>query len=133
MTLTSPSSCNLPATYLPTLPASPASHPACLQRLAGKRVRFVTGTDEHGEKIALAAAARGMAPQEHCDNIVEAYKELWSRLDISYDSFIRTTDAKHVALVEEVLKRVWDKVGKEGKGNEVFKGVWGVLCPLNEP
>ena len=46
-------------------------------RLCGRSVRFVTGTDEHGEKIALAAAKRGMQPQEHCDDIVAAYKHLW--------------------------------------------------------
>lgn len=51
-----------------------------LQRLRGKRVRFVTGTDEHGEKIADAAKARGMQPQEHCDSIVEEYKSLWSQV-----------------------------------------------------
>lgn len=78
-------------------------------RLAGHRVRFLTGTDEHGEKIALAAAARGMSPQEHCDSIVQAYKALWSKLDIAYDGFIRTTDPQHEALVAEVLQRVWDK------------------------
>lgn len=50
------------------------------QRLQGKRVRFVTGTDEHGEKIADAAKARGMQPQEHCDNIVEEYKSLWTQV-----------------------------------------------------
>ncbi|WIA38275.1 hypothetical protein OEZ86_001615 [Tetradesmus obliquus] len=82
---------------------------ARFQRLSGKRVRFLTGTDEHGEKIALAAAARSMSPQEHCDNIVQAYKELWAKLDIAYDGFIRTTDSQHEALVQEVLQRVWDK------------------------
>jgi methionyl-tRNA synthetase len=82
---------------------------ARFQRLSGKRVRFLTGTDEHGEKIALAAAARSMTPQEHCDNIVQAYKELWTKLDIAYDGFIRTTDSQHEALVQEVLQRVWDK------------------------
>ena len=89
---------------------------------------FVTGTDEHGEKIAEAAKARGMQPKDHCDSVVEEYKSLWTQvafccilnsllyvfypntpicklrnsvsvcflqLDISYDSFIRTTDKKH--------------------------------------
>ena len=72
-------------------------------------MRYITGTDEHGEKIALAAAAQGMSPQQHCDSIVQQYKELWSALDISYDSFIRTTAEPHEALVQEVLQRVWDK------------------------
>eukprot|EP00798_Chlamydomonas_sp_ICE-L_P023172 gene23172-30383_t len=79
------------------------------QRLRGKRVRFVTGTDEHGEKIALAAAARGMSPQEHCDDIVTEYKKLWEQLSISYDHFVRTTEPKHAEMVKEVLDRVWKK------------------------
>lgn len=78
-------------------------------RLTGRKVRYVTGTDEHGEKIALAAAAQGMSPQQHCDSIVEQYKALWSQLDISYDSFIRTTAPQHESLVAEVLQKVWDK------------------------
>jgi methionyl-tRNA synthetase len=79
------------------------------QRLAGRKVRYITGTDEHGEKIALAAAAQDMSPQQHCDSIVQQYKSLWTDLDISYDSFIRTTAPQHEALVAEVLQRVWDK------------------------
>ena len=82
---------------------------ARFNRLNGRRVTFITGTDEHGEKIALAAASRGMAPQEHCDDIVASYKKLWEALDISYDSFIRTTDAKHETLVKTVLERVWER------------------------
>lgn len=78
-------------------------------RLTGRKVRYVTGTDEHGEKIALAAAAQDMSPQQHCDSIVEQYKALWSQLDISYDSFIRTTAPQHESLVAEVLQKVWDK------------------------
>lgn len=79
------------------------------QRLAGRKVRYITGTDEHGEKIALAAAAQDMSPQQHCDSIVQQYQSLWTDLDISYDSFIRTTAPQHEALVAEVLQRVWDK------------------------
>ncbi len=50
------------------------------QRLLGRKVRFITGTDEHGEKIAAAAAARGMQPQQHCDDIVSSYQSLWSKV-----------------------------------------------------
>jgi methionyl-tRNA synthetase len=78
-------------------------------RLAGKDVHFLTGTDEHGEKIALAAQKKGMQPKEHCDAVVEAYKQLWQQLDISYDAFVRTTDPKHENLVKTVLNRVWEK------------------------
>ncbi|KAF8062044.1 OVA1 [Scenedesmus sp. PABB004] len=79
------------------------------QRLAGRRVRFLTGTDEHGEKIALAAEARGMSPQQHCDDIVQQYQALWAALDVAYDGFVRTTDPGHEALVREVLTRVWER------------------------
>lgn len=79
---------------------------ARFQRLLGKKVVFITGTDEHGEKIATAAAARGSDPSEHCDVISEAYKTLWKDLDISYDKFIRTTELKHEAIVKEFYSRV---------------------------
>ncbi|XP_059457967.1 methionine--tRNA ligase, chloroplastic/mitochondrial isoform X2 [Corylus avellana] len=79
---------------------------ARFQRLLGKKVVFITGTDEHGEKIATAAAAQGSNPSEHCDVISQAYKSLWKDLDISYDKFIRTTDPKHEAIVKEFYSRV---------------------------
>ncbi|PIN15404.1 Methionyl-tRNA synthetase [Handroanthus impetiginosus] len=79
---------------------------ARFQRLLGKKVIFVTGTDEHGEKIASAAAANGSSPSEHCDFISQAYKALWTELDISYDKFIRTTDPSHEAIVKDFYSRV---------------------------
>ncbi|CAI0411355.1 unnamed protein product [Linum tenue] len=79
---------------------------ARFQRLLGKKVILVTGTDEHGEKIATAAAACGSSPSEHCDIVSQAYKSLWKDLDISYSKFIRTTDPKHEAIVKEFYSRV---------------------------
>ncbi|XP_030512460.1 LOW QUALITY PROTEIN: methionine--tRNA ligase, chloroplastic/mitochondrial [Rhodamnia argentea] len=79
---------------------------ARFQRLLGKKVIFITGTDEHGEKIATAASACGSSPSEHCDVISQAYKALWKDLDIAYDKFIRTTDAKHEAIVKQFYSRV---------------------------
>ncbi|CAN4096013.1 unnamed protein product [Withania somnifera] len=79
---------------------------ARFQRLLEKKVIFITGTDEHGEKIATAAAANGSSPSEHCDFVSQAYKALWKDLDISYDKFIRTTDPKHEAVVKEFYSRV---------------------------
>jgi len=79
---------------------------ARFHRLAGRKVMFVTGTDEHGEKIALAAEKQGKTPKQHCDDVVSGYKALWEMLDIKYDSFIRTTDPHHERLVAEVLQRV---------------------------
>ncbi|XP_078430257.1 methionyl-tRNA synthetase / methionine-tRNA ligase / MetRS (cpMetRS) [Wolffia australiana] len=79
---------------------------ARFQRLLGKTVIFVTGTDEHGEKIAAAAALGGSTPNIHCDNISLAYRALWKELDISHDKFIRTTDPNHEAIVKEFYARV---------------------------
>ncbi|GMH38713.1 hypothetical protein BSKO_06597 [Bryopsis sp. KO-2023] len=90
-------------------PTIAADAVARYQRLKGKDVSFITGTDEHGEKIALAAESNGMEPQEHCDHIVSQYKALWSELDIQYDSFIRTSSERHGAFVSEVLERVWER------------------------
>lgn len=79
---------------------------ARFQRLLRKKVIFITGTDEHGEKIATAAAARGSSPNEHCDVISQAYKALWEDLDIAYDKFIRTTNPRHEAIVKEFYLKV---------------------------
>ncbi|KAL5710925.1 methionine--tRNA ligase [Ranunculus cassubicifolius] len=79
---------------------------ARFQRLLGKKVIFITGTDEHGEKIAAAAEANGSSPKEHCDVVSEAYKMLWKDLGIAYDRFIRTTDSNHEAIVKEFYARV---------------------------
>ena len=79
------------------------------QKLLGKDVVFVTGSDEHGEKIATTAAGADKAPQDFVDAIVDQFKDLWGKMDIKYDSFIRTTDAKHEAIVRQFFQRVWDK------------------------
>ncbi|HEX2865209.1 MAG TPA: methionine--tRNA ligase, partial [Deinococcales bacterium] len=78
-------------------------------RLAGYDTRFLTGTDEHGEKIAKAAAAAGVTPQAFVDRLSEgSFKALWQRLGISFDDFIRTTEPRHKEFVQEVLQRVYD-------------------------
>lgn len=79
---------------------------ARFQRLLGKEVIFITGTDEHGEKIATAAMTQGSTPPDHCNLISQSYKTLWKDLDISYDKFIRTTESKHEAIVKEFYSRV---------------------------
>ncbi|KMZ60985.1 Methionine--tRNA ligase [Zostera marina] len=80
---------------------------ARFHRLLGEKVIFVTGTDEHGEKIATsAAAADAIGPKEHCDSISLSYQILWKDLEISHNKFIRTTDAKHEAIVKDFYSRV---------------------------
>ncbi|AZI42372.1 methionine--tRNA ligase [Deinococcus psychrotolerans] len=78
-------------------------------RLAGYDVYFVTGTDEHGEKISKAAAKAGRTPQSFVDDLAQrAFKGLWDRLNISYDDFIRTTESRHKKYVQGVLQRVYE-------------------------
>ncbi len=76
------------------------------RRLAGDDVYFLTGTDEHGQKIERAAAERGVPPIELADQVVARYRELWPQLGISNDDFIRTTEARHRAGVEELIRRI---------------------------
>ena len=79
------------------------------QRLAGRQVTFVMGTDEHGEKISKAAAKSGLTPQALVDDLsIRAFKSLWDRLDIGYTDFIRTTDGRHKRFVQDILQRVYD-------------------------
>lgn len=78
-------------------------------RLKGNEVFFLTGTDEHGQKVEKAAHERGVTPKEHADAMVENYKLLWEKLDIRNDAFIRTTDAEHLKTVQSVLKQLFEK------------------------
>lgn len=78
-------------------------------RLKGDEVFFLTGTDEHGQKIQRRAQQTGVTPQQYVDRIVDGIKHLWKVLDISYDDFIRTTDARHVHAVQAIFKRLYDQ------------------------
>ncbi len=78
-------------------------------RLRGHEVFFLTGTDEHGQKVAGAATGKGRTPKEHADIMVENFSALWKKLDISNDAFIRTTDEGHKKVVRELLQRLYDK------------------------
>jgi methionyl-tRNA synthetase len=80
---------------------------ARFQRLQGKSVLLITGTDEHGQKIQRTAAEQNLDPQVHCDRIVDSFKSLWTKLNIKYDRFSRTTSTQHQAIVQEFFERVW--------------------------
>jgi methionyl-tRNA synthetase len=95
-------------------------------RLKGQKVFFLTGTDEHGEKVAKSAVAAGKSPQEFVDEIVGQYKDAWAKLNISYDYFIRTTDKKHMDAVREFLNILQ-------KNGDVYKGEYeGWYCVPDE-
>lgn len=76
------------------------------KRISGYDVFFLTGTDEHGQKIEQAAQQKGMTPKELADSVVQRYKNLWEKLNISNNHFIRTTDESHKKTVQEVFKRM---------------------------
>ena len=78
-------------------------------RLRGRDVLFLTGLDEHGQKVQQAAAKAGIDPQVHCDRLAPQFQALWKRLNISNDAFIRTTDAQHKTVVQRYLQELFDK------------------------
>lgn len=79
------------------------------KRMAGFDTYFMTGSDEHGQKIQRKAAEAGVSPQEYVDHIVASFKDLWERMDISYDDFIRTTEPRHYEVVQEVFQKIYDQ------------------------
>lgn len=79
------------------------------QRMNGYDVAFVTGMDEHGQKVADTAAAKGMSPQNWCDSMEPAFREVWDMLDISYTDFVRTTEDRHTKTVQDFWQKLYDK------------------------
>ncbi len=79
------------------------------KRMQGYDVMFLTGTDEHGQKIEDKARDKGVTPQQYVDEIVATFKKLWSYMNISYDRYIRTTDDYHVESVQKIFKELYDK------------------------
>ena len=98
---------------------------ARFKRLQGYNVMFLTGTDEHGQKIEDKAKAAGVTPQQFVDNIVTGERgvlDLWKLMNISFDRFIRTTDDYHVAAIQKIFKRMYDN-------GDIYKGVYkGKYC-----
>jgi len=91
-------------------------------KLAGKKVFFLTGTDEHGQKIEKSAQEKGIKPIELADKVVKRFKSLWEELDISYDYFIRTTEKRHENGVQDLFRKLKEK-------GDIYKGVYeGYYC-----
>lgn len=85
------------------------------KRLTGYDVMFLTGTDEHGQKIERIAKDKGTTPKEYVDNIVAGIKDLWKLMNISYDKFIRTTDDYHEKAVQKIVEKLYEK-------GDIYKG-----------
>ncbi|MBN2685029.1 MAG: methionine--tRNA ligase [Pontiellaceae bacterium] len=91
-------------------------------RLLDVPTHFLTGTDEHGQKVQQAADANGITPQEQCDQTVVRFQELWKRLEITHDDFIRTTEPRHKKVVQQTLQELFDR-------DEIYKAEYeGWYC-----
>ncbi|NMA38472.1 MAG: methionine--tRNA ligase, partial [Papillibacter sp.] len=95
------------------------------KRMQGYDVMFLTGTDEHGQKIEEKARAAGVAPQQFVDEIVAGIKDLWKLMNVSYDRFIRTTDDYHMLSVQRIFKKMYEK-GDIYKSS--YKGLYCTPC-----
>ena len=95
------------------------------KKMQGFDTMFLTGSDEHGQKIERKAQAAGQEPREYVDQIVATFKELWDKLDIDYDYFIRTTEERHEKVVQKIFKKLYDK-GDIYKGN--YEGWYCTPC-----
>lgn len=78
-------------------------------RIFGEETFFLTGLDEHGQKVQQAAERAGISPQKHCDLMAPRFQALWEKMGIHYDDFIRTTESRHQAVVKSVLQKIWDQ------------------------
>jgi methionyl-tRNA synthetase len=87
-------------------------------RLAGDEAYFLTGTDEHGDKIAQSAARAGVTPQALADRTSAAFRQAWDTLGLRYDDYIRTTEDRHTAVVQALLQKLWD-------AGEIYLGKYG--------
>ena len=99
---------------------------ARFHRRFGVETWFLTGVDEHGQKVEEAARKRGMTPQQHCDEMQAHFRDLWPTLDVTNDDFIRTTEPRHERVVQEALQRLWDR-------GEIYRGEYeGFYSPRVE-
>lgn len=95
---------------------------ARFKRFTGHDVMFLTGTDEHGQKLQRIAEEKGVTPKEYVDEIVAGIKDLWKLMDISYDKFIRTTDDYHISAVQKIFNKLYEQ-------GDIYKGAYeGWYC-----
>lgn len=95
---------------------------ARFKRVTGHDVFFLTGTDEHGQKIQEQAEKDGLKPKQHVDNIAKEIRRIWDFMNVSYDKFIRTTDEEHIKTVQKIFKKLYDK-------GDIYKGSYeGLYC-----
>ncbi len=105
-----------------TLTTTMADTLARYKKLRGYDVYFLTGSDEHGQKIEKAAAEKGMKPIEYTDGIVKTFKKLWSKMHIDYDDFIRTTEKRHYDTVQALFQKIYEQ-------GDIYKGEYeGYYC-----
>ena len=105
-----------------TLTTTMADTLARYKKMMGYDVYFLTGSDEHGQKIEKVAAEKGMKPIEYTDGIVKTFKNLWSKMHIDYDDFIRTTEKRHYDTVQALFQKIYDK-------GDIYKGEYeGYYC-----
>ena len=113
-------------TYDPVLADTIARY----KRMMGYDVFFLTGSDEHGQKIEEAAQSNGLEPKEYVDKVAAQIREIWDCMNTSYDRFIRTTDPDHQDAVQKIFKRLYEK-GDIYKGEYV--GKYCVPCDPSSP
>src|SRR5687768_13832417 len=122
------------------------------RRLFGDHVFFLTGLDEHGQKVQQAAQAEGKEPQQYCDELAASWKSLWRKLKVTNDDFVRTTETRHKEVVQALLSRLHQeghfyKAGYEGyyslkeetfltekdqNPDGTFDSAWGEVIRLKE-
>ena len=98
---------------------------ARFHRNAGEKVLFLTGLDEHGQKVQQAAKDRNIKPKEHCDDMAPSFLDLWEKLHINYDDFIRTTEKRHEIVVKNILQKVYDS-------GDIYEDIYEGLYSVSE-
>jgi methionyl-tRNA synthetase len=95
------------------------------RRLKGARVFYLTGVDQHGQKVQQSAEKQGIDPQTFVDGLTGKFSALWQKLDVAYDGWAATTAPSHKACVQKILQRLWDEKGEDGQSRWLYKSRQG--------